>query len=139
MEYIKFIKTDKANLELVNEFCVKIKTHDEVDLDLKDMQAIHEAKKTLVHNNMYTTIFIPGKYVTVTMEARKFAASDDANYNAIAKAIVATDIAIRLVGSFFITINKPPVITKIFSTEKEALVWLENMTSKFWEKKKKTT
>lgn len=139
MEYIKFIKTDKANLELVNEFCVKIKTHDEVDLDLKDMQAIHEAKKTLVHNNMYTTIFIPGKYVTITMEARKFAASDDANYNAIAKAIVATDIAIRLVGSFFITINKPPVITKIFSTEKEALVWLENMTSKFWEKKKKTT
>lgn len=53
------------------------------------------------------------------------AAKKEAHRYISARAIVCDTLSHRILGNFFIKIQKPPVPTKMFSTEEQALLWLE--------------
>ncbi|HET6990145.1 MAG TPA: hypothetical protein VFJ43_02430, partial [Bacteroidia bacterium] len=99
-------------------------------LEVNDMLAINNAKFELVGTKKYTVLFIPGIFASITTEARAFSASREMNHNAIAKAILVTSTTDRLIGNFFIKINRPPAPTALFNTESEAMLWLNEMSVK---------
>ncbi len=119
------ITTTKADVTLVEPDQVKIQIHDQVELDKEDMLAINAAKFRLVGDKKHIVLFIPGKLGSITQAAREVSASPEVNRNALAKAIVVSTISQRLIGNFFINVNKPPAPTRVFSSEEEALTWLK--------------
>jgi hypothetical protein len=121
------ITTPKAEVILDDHFSVRIYIHENASLEKSDLVAINDAKNKLVGGNRYTVLFVPGKFASITPEARDFSASQEVYRNAIAKAIVVRTIAHRLIGNFFIRFNRPPAPTLIFTDETEALAWLEVM------------
>lgn len=64
---------------------------------------------------------------SMTREARTFFTTNGRETNTMAFAILIDSSVSRVVGNFFLGINKPAVPTKLFSNEKEAIKWLMNL------------
>jgi hypothetical protein len=67
---------------------------------------------------------------SITREARLFASSADAIQVVKAVALLIGSPVSRVIGNFFLGINKPPYPTRIFTSEAEALSWLKNIIEK---------
>ena len=121
------VTTPKANVELTQEGHVRIYVHENSDVNLNDIKQINEAKKKIVGHGKHTVLFLVPAIGNLSNSAREFSASQEANHNAIAKALVVKNLAGRLICRFFINVNKPPSPTKIFKCEREASSWLNKM------------
>ena len=58
-------------------------------------------------------------------DVRAFLASPEACENLMAGAIIVRSTFQKIAGNFFIAINRPQVPARLFTTEEEALAWLE--------------
>lgn len=69
-------------------------------------------------------LLVDGRNVRhVTLHARSYLAREGAD-GILAKAIVAGNPVLRMIGNFFLRLNKPPVPSSIFKTREEAVEWL---------------
>lgn len=64
---------------------------------------------------------------SITRDARTFFTTNGRETNTMAFAILIDSSVSRVVGNFFLGINKPAVPTKLFSNEKDAVKWLMNL------------
>lgn len=63
---------------------------------------------------------------SISREARSFFTTNGRETNTMAFAIVIDSSVSKVVGNFFLGINKPAVPTKLFLNEKAAIEWLLN-------------
>lgn len=63
---------------------------------------------------------------SISREARSFFSTNGRETNTVAFAILIDSAVSKVVGNFFLGINKPAVPTKLFLNEKAALKWLIN-------------
>ncbi len=63
-------------------------------------------------------------YTSISAEARKHIANSPHLESLIAEAFVIHSLAHRILGSFFIKIDKPKLPTKFFNKREEAIEWL---------------
>lgn len=64
---------------------------------------------------------------SISREARAHFTTNGRKTNTMAFAILIDSSVSRVVGNFFLGINKPAVPTKLFTNEKEAVKWLINL------------
>ena len=67
---------------------------------------------------------ISGHLSSVSKEAREVVASREFMGKTLAKALIVDSLKHRIVGNFYLSVNKPNIKTKIFSERAEALKWL---------------
>lgn len=101
--------------EVTKEHLVKL-TH-----CIKDLGC---GKKMLVYTNTIS-------FLSITEEAKTYAASTEGQKYTIANAVLIDNLAKAMLFNFYLKINKPTVPTKAFKTEEEALSWLESINN-FW-------
>ena len=85
---------------------------------LKDIEQITKGKT-------FPILKIPGKYSSIDNEARKFISSPEGMKYSSAEAFVTTFLPHRIIGNFYMKINKPVKPTTFFETEKQAIDWLK--------------
>lgn len=127
MSGIKELKITKATITVLKPYLVQIRIDENADIDAEDIYAINTAKFELLGEVPHCVLYIPQKYGTMTKEGREVSASKAINHLAIAKAVIVTNLAQRLVANVFIRMNKPVSPTKIFSSESEGITWLEKI------------
>ena len=127
MKIIESVELERAVISLMDNSIIKIhiKEHSVVDVD--DIIKFQEAKRTLIGDSIHSVLFITTKLGTLTKEAREFSAAPEVNINAKAKAIVAANLGMRILTNFFISVNKPPILHKAFSNEKDAIIWIKEI------------
>ncbi|MBI3240234.1 MAG: hypothetical protein HYZ43_15540 [Flavobacteriia bacterium] len=64
---------------------------------------------------------------SISREARSFFTTNGRATNTMAFAILIDSAVSKVVGNFFLGINKPAVPTKLFLDEELALQWLRNL------------
>jgi hypothetical protein len=102
---------------------VQVKILEGSDIELADALQNYEATKILTKNDNYLVLVDGRATLSISREARSFAAQPK-NNGCIASAFVITSTANKLIGNFYINVNKPSVPTKIFSSEEMAIEWL---------------
>jgi tyrosine-protein phosphatase YwqE len=107
---------------------VKILPGAEIELD--DAIQNFKATKMLTNNDNYLVLVDGRVSLSVSREARNFASQIKADEGRIAEAFLITSTANKLLGNFYINVNKPVVPTKIFSSDEKALEWLESFLYK---------
>lgn len=75
------------------------------------------------HKQMPFIIFI-GEFSTFNKDAREFSADPTKENATTAIAYVIDNLAQKLIANFFIRINKPAKPVKLFNSEEDALLWL---------------
>jgi hypothetical protein len=108
-----------------NTRILRIKILEGSDIELADALQNHEATKMLTKKDNYLVLVDGRVSLSVSREARAFAAQSKNDNQCIASAFLITSTANKLIGNFYINVNKPSTPTKIFSTEEKAVEWLE--------------
>ncbi len=67
---------------------------------------------------------------SITREARTYFAGNEAGELAEACAILIGSAGSRVIGNFFLGLNKPTFPTRLFSSEDKALAWLKEFPAK---------
>lgn len=98
-----------------------------------------KSKNEITHGDMHDMLYHVNKigkgkkfpnlitfedYVTISREAREFAASEESNIYTTCDAFVVKKTALKLLGNFYLLINKPNSPTKMFEDEESACNWL---------------
>ena len=93
-------------------------------LDAPEMEAMLKEAVAFTGGEKYYALVDMTRHVDSTAEARNYyAASEYARYR-YADALVIESLATRLVINFYLSINKPPVPSKMFTDKEDAMKWL---------------
>lgn len=106
----------------------KVKKGSEVKLE-------HAQENSRVVNGFYVDskfpLLIDARGIkSMEREARAFFTTNGRKTNTLAFAIIIDSSVSKVVGNFFLGINKPAVPTKLFSNESTALEWLNKFLEK---------
>lgn len=121
---ISVVGTLKSTIYLLEGDIVKIVPHENIEMDVKDLEDIQKIKFEMVGERRYAVMFVTPSMGVMTKEGRIFASGPLVNRNAVAKAVVIKNLGMRMMTSFFIKFNKPLVEHRIFENEEEAINWL---------------
>ncbi len=118
------ITTPKYEVTLLEEGIVADFIKSGAVMEPGDVAALKNHNFETAGNKPYVILVTPGELVTFTKEARELAASKDFIEAAMAKALLIDSIGNKIMGNFYLRVNKPYIKTKIFSDKEKAMSWL---------------
>lgn len=82
---------------------------------------------SLSPGNLYPLLIDSRDIKTISKEARDFFSMNNRESNVSAFAIIIHSPISRVIGNFFMGLNKPRVPARLFNSEKEAVKWLKEL------------
>lgn len=104
---------------------IKIVYQDDHEFNINDAKQTLKDLEELTNGKSFPILKIPGKYSSIDSDARKFISSPEGMKYSSAEAFVTTFLPHRIIGNFYMKINKPVKPTAFFETEKQAVEWLK--------------
>jgi hypothetical protein len=92
---------------------------------LQDAIEVKTQKEKICGNKQTPNLWIIGAHSNPDHEAREYACLKENISFHSADALVISSLSQRIVANFYLKVNKPPVPTKFFLSEKEAEEWLQ--------------
>jgi len=99
-------------------------------VDLTDAKACVTACLKVNQGNQYIVLVDIRQVTLITHEARQYFSNATAESSCKARAILIGSHVSRIIGNFFIKINKPAAPTKLFMDEAKAIAWLNKFQQK---------
>lgn len=118
------ISTDVSTISLQEDGIIRMDMHPVEEITVNDQKAIMDVIHEIGGGRSFCNLVVFKQYVNVDEEARQFSASPEGNIYTIADAFVINSVALKLVGNFYMQVNKPVKPTRIFTNEKDAIAWL---------------
>lgn len=88
------------------------------------IEELNNALERLVGKNRHPMLILVGKHSSISKDGREFAATEESTRFSLAEAYVIRNVAQRIVGNFYIRMDKPPVPTRLFTDPALAEKWL---------------
>lgn len=105
---------------------VEIKFNKGFEGELEDAKLIvSNLKKFCVNGNPILLLAVYAEDNSFSKEARNFVASKEVNKVVKAEALVINSMALRIMGNFYLKVNKPARESKLFNNRELALEWLK--------------
>ena len=104
---------------------IKIVYKDDHEFNINDAKGSWLEIEKITQGKAMPILKIPGKYSSIDTEARKFISSEEGMKYSTAEAFVTSFLPHRLIGNFYMKINKPVKPTEFFDTEEKAVEWLQ--------------
>jgi hypothetical protein len=105
--------------------CTKVKPGS--DVTIEDAMANSKVVNAFYVNEKFPLLIDARGIRSITREARSFFTTNGRETSTMAFAIIIDSSVSRVVGNFFLGINKPAVPTRLFVNEKVALDWLQSL------------
>lgn len=99
---------------------------DEKDIDADDVRENDAAAMQLTAGQRYLALVVSAPYTSITHEGRKEAEQSSDYSRTIAQAIVAKNLANRIMGNFLLRFHHPPCPCRLFNDKVSALEWLKS-------------
>lgn len=119
-------------MEMENEY-IKLKIIDDIllctfkpglKINLPLAKEMVQFRLEFIKGQAYPTLVDMRALVSITKESREYFGGKEATHGIKALALWVESPFTKLLANFFIEINKPPVITQAFKTDREAIQWL---------------
>ncbi|MBL7892484.1 MAG: STAS/SEC14 domain-containing protein [Bacteroidia bacterium] len=122
------IKCGKVFLRPDNILCIDLK-EDHV-VEMTDQDDINAAIGKIANGNKYLILTIGGKYTSFSQEVIENSAAPQNFKHTLADAFVINSTHQRLLANFYVKVVKPPVPTRYFEKQEEAIKWLHSLFKK---------
>ncbi len=119
VEEFKFGKLSKG------DWYFKFRPNEGFEFDVETITSLMERCIDISKGERFCMLVDAKRFIKATPEARAHAAKAGYNRFIISRAIVTDSLPIKISANFFIRFNKPVVPTRVFTSEKVALDWLE--------------
>lgn len=104
-------------------------------IDSSEINLMKKINLELSNNKPYVLLVNSKEFASITKSARELSASQEMAETTFAKALLVNSLAHKLVGNFYLNVNKPYIKTKIFTQRDKALAWLNEQLKEINEKK----
>lgn len=106
---------------------VQFNLHEDYTLELEDIKDVTNTIGKLNGGKKSGVLFVCGDYSNVAQDVIKDSLNPNNFKYTKADAFVVKSFHQRLLANFYISVVRPPVPTKYFDSEDEALKWLRNV------------
>ena len=93
---------------------------------VEEAREVAEIISMLGNKKPVPVLRIAGKYSDIGSGVREFMASEESQKNLVADAIVIHSLAQRIIGNFYLQVNRPRKPTRLFTSIGEAERWLRD-------------
>lgn len=118
------IELEIASLWMRQDGIMVVHISDIRPIELADAMEIVKAEGVLSKGRKVPILHLFDKDTLPGKEVREYSASPESSTYCSAEAFVANTLAQKILGNFYVRINKPSVPSKMFLTEEEAIEWL---------------
>ena len=126
----KITKTNHANLSFDNDEILHVLIDYRHGLSIDDAKEIVAVAIKMSKNKKFLCLMKSLNYKLPSREVRILPAGDEVKQYITAMAFIAGNSVANIAAKFFLQISKPPFPFKIFSNDKEAIVWLKSFQTK---------
>ncbi|UKN03362.1 hypothetical protein K6119_07515 [Paracrocinitomix mangrovi] len=98
--------------------------YEDIELNLPLAKKINELAAELTGGKAVPQLFLACVGQTVTKEVRDWSAAELSNKYTLCTAVVCNTLAHKIIGNFFIKIQRPPRPSRMFATIGEAKEWV---------------
>jgi hypothetical protein len=119
---------EKFEIYVLSHNIFKLKPKAGIELDVVDGYEMRSNFLSLSKGNKFAVLTDATNFFSTTGELRQLLASSAFTELRFAAAIVSQSPANKIIGNFFIKVNKPSTPTKLFSSEKMAFEWLNHLS-----------
>ncbi len=120
----KSVSDHKFIISLIDEGYYELYIKDNVEIFVEDMERIKDAQRQL--SSLRIPVLISGgKYSTTNVDVMKYLAKNENMPYSKVSAYITNSISQKLLGNFYLKINKPERPTRFFSNKKDAIDWLK--------------
>ena len=91
---------------------------------LQDLKEINVAQGKISGGKRLPLLVVADQYSDIESDAREFMASFEATQFSSAEGYVLRSLGHKILGNFYLKVNKPGVPTRFFNEETDALQWL---------------
>lgn len=123
-QILKQGENEHAIIEVCDDGIMYVQLKADMEIGLEEAQAVFELSLEVGEGIAFPNLIRLNKLLIPTKEAREFVASEERAVRAKAEAFILNSLPQRIVGNFYLRFNKPPVPSKLFTSEEEALAWL---------------
>lgn len=135
------ITTSVAEMHIDEDGILRIKILPGSTITLEAIKEYFEATILLLNGKKALILFDGSAEYTMTEEAKAFGSSDEVLKTRIAIAYITKSITNKLMFNLYLSVYKPSVPTKMFSSQESGLKWLKSFYvmpgDKFERKKRK--
>lgn len=128
------IQLKKSTVFLLEEGIVENAFKGGEPIEVEDFYELREANLKLMEKKPYTVLVTAEELTSFTKEARELIASKRFSGITIAKALLISGLGQRIIGNFYMRVNKPYIKTRLFTDRQKAMEWLrleyQNRTNK---------
>lgn len=121
-------QTGKATISLEDDWLIRTVYRAGVNIELEDAQTELGVYRELAKVKKRVCIVDLRAMKSITAEARARYSQDDGLDLVHATALLISSAVSRVIGNFYLTLNKPAVPTRMFNDEALAIDWLEGMS-----------
>lgn len=121
---VKSISENKFIITLNEDGYYDLFIKDNVEIFIEDMLRIVDAQKQLCGNRI-PILISGGKYSTTNIEVMKFLSKNENMPFSKVSAYIAASISQKLLGNFYMKINKPERPTRFFNNKEDAIQWIK--------------
>ena len=125
---IPFLETPQAKFWFLEQGIIYKKINQDVEQSLED--ALFDVKKLKeAIDGAMTPLLVDIRFMkSISVEAREYYSGEEAAKNHTACAILIDNWVSKIIGNFFMGLNKPGVPTRLFTNIDKAVDWLKNYT-----------
>jgi hypothetical protein len=105
---------------------VRTKVKPGYDITIRDAQENSVAVNSFASDKKFPLMIDSRDIHSMTREAREFFSTRGRETNINSMAVIIRSPISRVIGNFFLGINKPAVPTRLFDNERDAALWLKN-------------
>ncbi|HQQ93687.1 MAG TPA: hypothetical protein PLQ93_03965 [Bacteroidia bacterium] len=98
-------------------------------IEADDFYSLRKLNLGLANNKPYVVLVEAGDLTNFSKEARELIASKRFAGITVAKALLIKSLGQRMIGNFYLQVNRPYIHTKLFTDRNEALKWLRQQLS----------
>ncbi len=119
-------RTDKFRASLIEPHIIENVVLEGHTMEVEDVLELKKLNKSIADGKPYAIVVRFEHLADVSKKAKELIASKEFAELTIAKALLVDNIGHRLVGNFYLTINKPYMKTKVFTDKAAAIEWLKS-------------
>ena len=117
-------RTDKCRVSLIEPHVIENVVLEGCTMEVEDVLELKTLNKSIAEGKPYAIVVSFEHLADVSKKAKELIASKEFAEYTVAKALLVDNIGHRLIGNFYLAINKPYIKTKVFTDRTAAIEWL---------------
>lgn len=126
--FLKQVELKAVDIKLRSDGIMQFDIKPCENFTVNDLKEANTAADNLGDGKIFQRLVFVNHFIRFDKEVRKYGATEESNKNVAAVAFVTNLLALKFIGNFYISFNKPVRLTQIFDSEVKALEWLKSLT-----------